>query len=341
MWVKAYQIAAQRASKGRIILSDSDLDMRKILSAHGGELITNLSAESRRAIANVLLHGTEGLINPKKLARQIRPLIGLTARQAESNLKYRAKVREEYLESGASLSRAERLAERAAIKYASRQHRFRAETIMNTELAFAYNRGAHDGVLRSISRGYMTRCEMVWTTAGVIRTCPRCLEINGKIIGYTDEVGVQLPPLHPRCRCAIIYREAPFNFDIQRFGDVKAELQRAMSENKIKGELIYPPPIMDLRRFIFDAAHTQGDKHPHDVTEQEARKFIDEAYFAIHFKSNNSMNYFGKEGAAYVQLGKKKIRTAFKAQEYNPKFQKMIEVYEDETRENQLPAAEK
>lgn len=25
--------------------------------------------------------------------------------------------------------------------------------------------------------------------------------------GYTDEVGVQLPPLHPRCRCAIIYRE--------------------------------------------------------------------------------------------------------------------------------------
>ena len=26
-------------------------------------------------------------------------------------------------------------------------------------------------------------------------------------MGYTDEVGVQLPPLHPRCRCAIIYRE--------------------------------------------------------------------------------------------------------------------------------------
>ena len=55
----------------------------------------------------------------------------------------------------------------------------------------------------------MTRCEMIWTTAGVIRTCPRCPEINGKIIGYTDEVGVQLPPLHPRCRCAIVYREAP------------------------------------------------------------------------------------------------------------------------------------
>lgn len=28
-------------------------------------------------------------------------------------------------------------------------------------------------------------------------------------MGYTDEVGVQLPPLHPRCRCAIVYREVP------------------------------------------------------------------------------------------------------------------------------------
>ena len=26
-------------------------------------------------------------------------------------------------------------------------------------------------------------------------------------MGYTDESGVTLPPLHPRCRCAIIYRE--------------------------------------------------------------------------------------------------------------------------------------
>ena len=151
-------------------------------------------------------------------------------------------------------------------------------------------------------------------------------------MGYTDEVGVQLPPLHPRCRCAIVYRETPFSFDIQRFGDVKAELQRAMSENKIKGELIYPPPIMDLSRFIFDAAHTQGDKHPHDVSEQEARKFIDEAYFAIHKKGTNSYNYWGKEGAAYVQPGLKRIRTAFKAQEYAPPYKKLIEVYENANR---------
>ena len=37
--------------------------------------------------------------------------------------------------------------------------------------------------------------------------CSRCLALKGTVVGYTDEVGVLLPPLHPRCRCAIAYRE--------------------------------------------------------------------------------------------------------------------------------------
>ena len=41
------------------------------------------------------------------------------------------------------------------------------------------------------------------------------------MVGYTDEVGVTLPPLHPRCRCAIAYREVGFRFDVQRFGGQK------------------------------------------------------------------------------------------------------------------------
>ena len=53
----------------------------------------------------------------------------------------------------------------------------------------------------------MSRCAMVWTTAGTNRVCPRCLPLKGKIVGYTDESGVQIPPLHPRCRCVIDYRE--------------------------------------------------------------------------------------------------------------------------------------
>ena len=48
---------------------------------------------------------------------------------------------------------------------------------------------------------------MKWSTAGTNRVCSRCLALKDTIVGYTDESGVTIPPLHPRCRCAIIYDE--------------------------------------------------------------------------------------------------------------------------------------
>ena len=33
------------------------------------------------------------------------------------------------------------------------------------------------------------------------------MALKDTIVGYTDESGVTLPPLHPRCRCSIAYRE--------------------------------------------------------------------------------------------------------------------------------------
>ena len=33
------------------------------------------------------------------------------------------------------------------------------------------------------------------------------MELKDTVVGRTDESGVTLPPLHPRCRCAIMYRE--------------------------------------------------------------------------------------------------------------------------------------
>jgi len=48
---------------------------------------------------------------------------------------------------------------------------------------------------------------MVWTTAGTNRVCGRCMELKDTVVGTTDQSGVTIPPLHPRCRCAIMYRE--------------------------------------------------------------------------------------------------------------------------------------
>ena len=106
-----------------------------------------------------------------------------------------------------SEAKARERSEAAALKYAGKQHRYRAESIVLTENAFAYNRGAHMGVSQSIADGYMGRCEMVWTTAGTNRVCGRCMELKDTVVGTTDQSGVTIPPLHPRCRCAIMYRE--------------------------------------------------------------------------------------------------------------------------------------
>ena len=63
------------------------------------------------------------------------------------------------------------------------------------------------GVSQAIANGLMGRCEMVWSTAGTNRVCSRCLSLKDSVVGHTDESGVTLPPLHPRCRCVIMYRE--------------------------------------------------------------------------------------------------------------------------------------
>ena len=149
------------------------------------------------------------MIPPKKIAQQIRPLIGLNVRQAQANVNYRERIFNRFVEQGLPATTANQRADKAALKYASKQHRQRAETITHTELARAYNQGAHEGILTAQRAGLMGRCEMVWSTAGTNRVCGRCLALKDTVVGHTDESGVTLPPLHPRCRCTIIYRETP------------------------------------------------------------------------------------------------------------------------------------
>ena len=207
MWLKAIEEASRKATKGMTVLSDSNDYVKAWVSSHGGELITLLSDESRKAISNLLLRGQGLRMAPRDIAKDIRPLIGLTDRQAQANVKYKDRVYQKYLDNGLSEAKARERSEAAALKYAGKQHRYRAESIILTENAFAYNRGAHMGVSQSIADGYMGRCEMVWTTAGTNRVCGRCMELKDTVVGTTDQSGVTIPPLHPRCRCAIMYRE--------------------------------------------------------------------------------------------------------------------------------------
>ena len=105
---------------------------------------------------------------------------------------------------------AERRAREAAAVYAGRQHRHRAINIARTELAAAYNQGAHGAALDAQARGYIGGCVKVWLAADDERVCPECGALDGERaeMGAAFSDGSPLPSAHPSCRCAVAYEEA-------------------------------------------------------------------------------------------------------------------------------------
>lgn len=108
----------------------------------------------------------------------------------------------------------ERKAREAASKYAERQQRYRAETIARSEIAQAYNHGADAFVREAVTAGNLPEMEKEWSTALDGHVCTSCAALEGAKIGMDDEfktvsgrreITTSIPPLHPRCKCAVKY----------------------------------------------------------------------------------------------------------------------------------------
>lgn len=221
VWIAALQAgAAQLQSRfNEFILDDSDINVKDWLRLHTGEFITNIGEDTRAAIKALLAHGQDAGWTAQQMAKAVRPCIGLTRPDALANTRYRQHVYDTLLRQnpGMNPQTAEKQAHEAALKYAAKQHRARAEMIANTELAFAYNRGYHEGVRQAMAQGLMGACEKVWRTAGTNRVCDKCLALNGTRIGFDDPFKIggkelyrgmhETPPAHPRCRCVVQYVE--------------------------------------------------------------------------------------------------------------------------------------
>jgi len=283
LWSDAITAASRKATAGKVVLYDSNDYVRAWLENRGGELISMLSRESQKAVAMVILLGQSNRMASRDIAKQVRPLIGLNERQAAANLNYREKVYNKYREQGMGEVKARERADKAAIKYAGKQHRFRAETIVHTELAFAYNRGAHMGVGQAIAEGYMGRCAMKWSTAGTNRVCSRCLALKDTIVGYTDESGVTIPPLHPRCRCAIIYDEVekPRRID-NKPKPAKPETKPETKPTPVINPLLIPAtvptitPVVPPKPVPSDKPDNQTDTNPQSSSDDKVTLTIKE-----------------------------------------------------------------
>ncbi len=181
---------------------------------HSAELVTNLTQEQKDAV-NALIAHVSGYtaVTPDEAARMIRPVIGLTKLQILANARYRETVKEAYMKAhpNGKPGTADKKAADAAARYAARQHRYRAQNIARTELAFAYNAGAYGATKDAQAQGYIGGCVKVWLTAYDERVCPRCSKMDGEKRNMDEPFsnGKMFPPGHPSCRCAVAYEEIP------------------------------------------------------------------------------------------------------------------------------------
>lgn len=189
------------------------------INQHGAEFVTNCTQDQKDAIASLLAKKMRDGHTVDELARMIRPCIGLTKGQAEANAKYYDHIVETLTKDHPKMSKESirKKALEASGKYAERQHRQRAYTIAQTESAFAYNRGADEGVRQAQEEGLLGQCRKRWSTSGDDAVCDMCAALDGVEVEMDESFGFKgkmlfpgyklLPPAHPRCACAVEYIE--------------------------------------------------------------------------------------------------------------------------------------
>lgn len=189
------------------------------IKERGAAFVTASTDEQKKAIQSLLAKKVVEKYTVDELARIIRPCIGLTKQDSEAVLRQydtlKKNLREQHPRMKAESI--QRKALDAAQKYAERKHRQRAMTIAQTELAFAYNRGADQGVRQAQEQGLLGKTIKRWITSGDDSVCSTCEALDGTEIEMDDNFNFggrllfvghkMLPPAHPRCACAVEYVE--------------------------------------------------------------------------------------------------------------------------------------
>lgn len=187
------------------------------MEQRGAFLATNLAMEQKEAIQALLIQSVREKYSVDELARFIRSCIGLTKGQAKANLRYYDSVVNSLKEQHPKMKKEsiQRKAREAAAKYASRQHKQRALTITQTEMATAYNKGADEGIRQAQEQNLLGEVKKRWCTSGDDMVCEQCKALEGTEVSMNSTFAIKgettgdnlFPPAHPRCACAVEYIE--------------------------------------------------------------------------------------------------------------------------------------
>ena len=110
----------------------------------------------------------------------------------------------------------------------------------------------------------------------------------------------------------------------QRDDKIKAEIKTAGMRGEIELHLEHK---IDVSDYSFDDEHINVER-VHKVSREDAERFIQESDIAFTKWKGRFVNYYGPNGAVFVDVENKNIRTAFRREEYDSRVQKMREVLE-------------
>lgn len=173
-------------------------------ATQGSRFITNITLETQAAIRALVARATREGIAPRELARLIEPLIGLTTRQTQAALNYRAALVEAGL-TGPAL-------EKKVETYATKLLKQRALMIARTETIAAANEGQRAAWLAAVEAGLIDPGDTgrVWSATHDERVCPICDLLDGTTVAFDEPFIIEStgealcgPPAHPLCRCTV------------------------------------------------------------------------------------------------------------------------------------------
>ncbi len=175
-----------------------------------GNLITNVTQETRQAVRDVIHQAWIDGRPPKEAAPLVRETIGLSKRQARQLLAFTRNLQGEPDQR------------KRTAGFARRLHKQRALVIARTETLTAANRGQQLAWQEMRAQGVLpSGFRQMWITTPDDRLCPTCAPMSGQTVALnspfvSSERGVlpservayvggvtESPPLHPQCRCCL------------------------------------------------------------------------------------------------------------------------------------------
>lgn len=161
----------------------------KAVNKFCSKLVQQVTKKTKQGINIYIKHGIKEGHSMPKIARALRPLVGLTAKQTQAIINYRKKLQV----TRPDLSAAQ--INRAVTKYTNKTHRLRMENIAHTETARAQNIGYCQG-LDDIG------IEEAEFQISATDFCEDCEALNHTRYPVKQAAGII--PVHPKCRCAML-----------------------------------------------------------------------------------------------------------------------------------------